>query len=119
MFRSSCTRCRLKYHHFPLFPWLQTVYQVVGASLAAETGADDSKRKICRSFELFVAPPTRVLARDSTSLEDASILAPACVLHLRWKIEAPEVDHWVQKLEDNMQGGSDSSARPRVSYSSR
>lgn len=102
-----------------LSPRLQTVYQVVGESLAAEAGREDSDQQICHNFELFVAPPTRVLGRDSTSIKDAHVTPPACVLHLRWESEEAVVADWAKRLEDGMENVTSSSRHPRVPFSSR
>lgn len=70
-------------------------------------------------FELFTAPPTRVLPRDSTSLKDAKVLPPACLIHLRWESIESEGKLWAHKLEARMGKTTDSSVYPRLSYSLR
>ncbi|CAN0055107.1 unnamed protein product [Scytosiphon promiscuus] len=96
---------------------LTTVYDVIGASLAKEAGADERR---CHAFELFMAPPTRVLARDSTSLKDSKVMAPACVLHLRWESAEAGAESWAQGLEKSLSKTSrDGQPHPRLRYSSR
>ncbi|CAM9105507.1 unnamed protein product [Ectocarpus fasciculatus] len=97
---------------------LETIYQVFGQVLSTEAGDDG---QLCHNFELFMAPPTRVFPRDSTqSLEDSNILAPACVLHLRWKSDEAGLQIWAQNFEERLSRATmDVSALPRVPYSSR
>ncbi|CAM9786167.1 unnamed protein product [Ectocarpus sp. 12 AP-2014] len=97
---------------------LETIYQVFGQVLSIEAGVDG---QFCHNFELFMAPPTRVLSQDSTqSLEDSNILAPACVLHLRWKSGEAGLQTWAQNFEERLSRATmDGSALPRVPYSSR
>lgn len=66
-----------------------------------------------------MAPPTRVLARDDTSLKYSNVLAPACVLHLRWTSEEADVESWAESLEESMKIVTDSSVHPRLPFSSR
>ncbi|CAN0292095.1 unnamed protein product, partial [Ectocarpus sp. 6 AP-2014] len=95
-----------------------TIYQVFGQVLSMEAEVDG---QLCHNFELFMAPPTRVLPRDSTqSLEDSNILAPACVLHLRWKSGEAGLQTWAQNFEERLSRATmDGLALPRVPYSSR
>ncbi|CBJ29108.1 conserved unknown protein [Ectocarpus siliculosus] len=97
---------------------LETIYQVFGQVLSMEAEVDG---QLCHNFELFMAPPTRVLPRDSTqSLEDSNILAPACVLHLRWKSGEAGLQTWAQNFEERLSRATmDGLALPRVPYSSR
>lgn len=98
---------------------LQTVYQVIGEILSEEAGDDDPDKRICHNFNLFMAPPTRVLQRDGTSLKESNVRGPACVLHLRWQSEHDQVERWAKKLEDAMSRVTGDSAHPRLPYSSR
>lgn len=98
---------------------LQTVYEVIRASLEAEARNESATSGFCHNFELFLAGPTRVLERDNTSLREANILAPACVVHLRWDDEHAGVECWGPKLEDAMRIASGDARYPRVPYSSR
>ncbi|CAM9402344.1 unnamed protein product [Ectocarpus sp. 13 AM-2016] len=97
---------------------VETIYQVFGQVLSIEAGVDG---QFGHNFELFMAPPTRVLPQDSTqSLEDSNILAPACVLHLRWKSGEAGLQTWAQNFEERLSRATmDGSALPRVPYSSR
>ncbi|CAM9099432.1 unnamed protein product [Hapterophycus canaliculatus] len=96
---------------------LTTVYEVIGASLAKEADADGER---CHDFELFMAPPTRVLARDGISLQDSKVMAPACVLHLRWKSAEAGAENWAQELEESMSRTTlDGQPHPRLRYSPR
>lgn len=99
--------------------YIQTVYGVVGTSLALEAASRDSGREFCHDFELFMAPPTRVLARDDTSLKDSNVLAPACVLHLRWTGDEADVESWANRLEESIKTVTDSPVHPRLPFSSR
>ena len=99
--------------------FIQTVYDVVGASLALEAACRDGGQEFCHDFELFMAPPTRVLARVDACLKDSKVLAPACVLHLRWASEEADVESWAKRLEENMKITTDSPVHPRLPFSSR
>lgn len=95
------------------------MYEVIGASLEAEATTENANSGFCHNFELFLAGPTRVLERDGTSLRDANLLAPACVVHLRWDEEHTGAEYWGPKLEDAIRTASGDARHPRVSYSSR
>lgn len=99
--------------------YIQTVYDVVGASLALEAASRDNGQEFCHDFELFMAPPTRVLARDDASLKNAKVLAPACVLHLRWTSEEADVESWAKRLEESMKIVTASPVHPSLPFSSR
>lgn len=71
------------------------------------------------SFELFTAPPIRVLPRDSTSLKDANVSPPTCLIHLRWEGIESEGKRWAHKLEACMGKTLDCSVYPRLPYSLR
>ncbi|CAN0155043.1 unnamed protein product [Pylaiella littoralis] len=98
---------------------LETVYQVIEEILSEEAGDGDFSKRNCHNFELFVAPPTQVLQRDGTSLKESNLLAPACVLHLRWQSEHAQVEGWAQSLEEIMSRATGGSSHPRLPYSSR
>ncbi len=93
------------------------MYQVIEESLSIEAGDDDLE--VCRNFELFMAPPIRVFARDSTPLKESNVVAPACVLHLRWESEDAEDEGWAHKLEERLSSAEGSSVHPRLPFSSR
>lgn len=98
------------------------MYQAIGESLEAEARSqsdESSNLELCHHFELFLAGPVRTLERDSTSLRDANILAPACVVHLRWDDEQTVAESWGSKLEDGMAKVTTDARHPRVPYSSR
>ncbi|CAM9154840.1 unnamed protein product [Choristocarpus tenellus] len=98
---------------FSLDESIKTVYETLGAVLDTEGGGTSNT---CSGFELFKAPPTQILAKDSTSLRETGVVPPASVIHLRWVKEFKDQG---MELEKVLTRRSNLSPYPRLDYSPR